>query len=178
MRLRDLVTESAIYELRQRCRELLAESVVDYLGVTLAALKHKKPSEMKLDIEHLASIVAGLKVLSNKEYRGAMTQDDVGINPSSAKELFKLFDDVAKDGNDPKNVADVFRALSKIAPNVFKKEAEALEALKSEDEATRKEAITKLDAFSTKVSQMFNKVKSMANSSDKSAEAPVASATA
>lgn len=181
MLLRDFVTESAIAELRVRVKDKLSESINDYMAVTIAQLKNKKPEELfkgsnpMINLENLASIIAGLKVISNREYRGAMTAKDIGINPNSAKELYKLLDDVAKDGKNPKDVEDVFRALKTMAPTMYKKEVEALEDLKSEDDAKRKEAITSLVTFATKIGQTFGKIKAAAQSGK---SAPAAGAAA
>lgn len=168
MKLRNLNEEIAIYELRKEISEVLAESISDYLATSLAQLKHEKD----VDLDRLAEIVAGLKVLAKPEHRETMTKDDIGINPNSFKELFDLLKSVPKDGkNPPKLVNDVFTALKAVAPSLHKKTREELEVLKSGEKAERDQMINKLTAFFTKANQLFMKLKTRATAAPETASA-------
>jgi len=166
MKLRDLVVESMIFDLRVQVGAVLGESVADYLSTAVAVLRAKKPEEIfgdspKIDLEQMAKIITGLKVLSNKEYRDSITKDDVGLNVQSAKEVFDMLNNVPKDGkNVPKTTDDIFTALKGLVPSLYKKELEKLEQLKDGDESDRKKEIDDLAALTTKVGQMFQSIKS------------------
>ena len=110
MKLRDLTNSTMLFELRRAVADVLSESIVEYLSMITAMLKNGKPEELfakdnpKVDIEQLAAMITGLKVLSNPDYRKAITDEDIGFNPSSAKDFFHLLDSIPKDGkNVPKH---------------------------------------------------------------------------
>lgn len=154
-------------EMRDRLTPL-AESVSEYLSSTMAILKNKKASDLfttdgkppLVDLELLGSIIASLKILGNKEYRQAMTKDDIGINPASMHEIFGLLDSVPRNGkNVPKDTLDTFKAINSIAPSLFKNEIQKLSALTSE--GPDKEAVLReLGSFISKEHQLFNRLKS------------------
>jgi hypothetical protein len=166
MKLRELVVETALIELRKLIADnFLFESVSDHLAVTIAKLKNKDPSKLfngspdGIDLDHLALILTGLNVLGNTDYRDAMTKEDIGIDPKNAQELFKLLDEVAKVGKDPEAVTVVFDKIKEIAPKVYTKKRAELDDLKSKDEAVRNQEIKKLEAYMHKVTQSYQKLK-------------------
>lgn len=165
MKLRHLVTESLIFEIRKLTQAMLAEAITDYLSTAIAKLKAKKNSSLdqsEVDLDQLASIMAGMKVLGTKEYRQAMTKDDLGIDPNNAEDLYKVLSSIPKDGkNIPKLTHEVFSALKELAPKVFKTEREALNGLGSED---RDQTIAKISTFASKVNQAFSKTKTASTS--------------
>ena len=155
-----------LFELRAQIGELLAESISDYLSLVVARLKSKTKEELflpgayKLDLDQLAEVIAGLKILSNAEHRETMTKDDIGINPNSYKDLYTLLKSVPRDGkNLPRLTGDVFTALKGIAPSIFKKTRQELEILETGSTGERKNLIDKISKFSTEINQMFYKVK-------------------
>lgn len=179
MKIRDLVAESAAYEVRKLVEQKLLESVSKHLSSIAAALKARKDDNadmMGVDPEQLANIITGLKVIGKKEYRDVITKDDIGINPTNAKELFSLLDKVPDKAQAKldKSSADIFRALSSLAQSLSKKDQEDIEMLGSDDEAKRRSAVNKLSSFASKVDQMYNQVKNVATkaaSADKSTSA-------
>lgn len=170
MKLRDLTNSTMLFELRRAVADVLSESIVEYLSMITAMLKNGKPEELfakdnpKVDIEQLAAMITGLKVLSNPDYRKAITDEDIGFNPSSAKDFFHLLDSIPKDGkNVPKLTAKAFDALKALAPSLYQKEVDAAEELKDGDDDQRKAGIKRLDTLSTKVGQMFQLLKTKAH---------------
>lgn len=144
---------------------VLSESIVDFLGATLAKLKHAHPEEVfsehnpdKVSIEELAKLITGLKIISNKDHREVITKDDVGINPNSAREVFQLLDDVKKDGKHDKDVMKIFGKLADLSPSIYNRELDKLKVLKKDGDA-HDAALMELEKFMLKVSQMFQKLK-------------------
>jgi hypothetical protein len=167
MKLRDLLVEAAIVDIRTMIVERLLENVNDYLSLTMAKLKNKKPEEafkagdpQAVDLDHLALIVTGLYILSNPDYRAGITKQDVGMNPNDLKELFNLLDQVNKQGKDPIAIQNVFKMLCNLAKPALKKKRAELDILQTGDDAERKHELQELEKFTLKVSQMFNKLKS------------------
>jgi hypothetical protein len=165
MRLVEFIIESTINQTRAHIRDNLFENVNDYLTTTLAKLNSKKPQDLfkagdpnTLDLNHLALILTGLKIIANPDYRAGLTKRDVGINPNDAKELFNLLNQVDKQGKDSTSVLNVFKSLCKMAPAALKQQREALDIFKTGDDAERKHAAQDLQKFVLKVAQVFNKV--------------------
>ena len=162
MKLNQLVLESAIHDFRSK----LNEDINQYLSLALGKIKNKSPEEVfdpkdpkSVSLDQLANVIVSLKILSNSDYRQSMTRRDVGINPNSAKEVFKLLTDIDKEGKDPVYVKKVIKALTALAPTAVQKQRKELEDLKSEDEAIRRKAIQKIEQFLHKVSQSYGKMK-------------------
>lgn len=163
MKLKDFILEAAIVEARNL---ILLETVNDYLSLVAAQIKNKKPADLfkdgdpkALDLDHLALIVTGLKIVSNPDYRGAVTKKDIGINPNDAKELFNVLNQVDKMGKDDQAVTNVFKALCKLAPQGLKKERAELDVFKTGSDAERNHELQELQKLVTKVSQMFSKLR-------------------
>lgn len=156
MKLRNISTDIALFELRDQIGNLLAESISDYLSLTLALLKNDK----SVDLDQLAEFITGLKVLGNSDHRDSLTKDDLGINPNSFKELFQTLSSITKDGkNMPRTTADVFTALKSITPSLFKKTRAELEILEKGTKGEKEQLIKKIQLFSTKINQLFYKLK-------------------
>jgi hypothetical protein len=166
MKLKEFIIESAIASARKHVRENLLENVNDYLSLVLAQLNNKKPQDLfkaddpkALDLNHLAMIMTGMKIIADPDYRAGITKRDVGMNPNDAKELFNLLNLVDKQGKDQDQIKNVFVALCKLAPGALKKQREELDILKAGDDAERKHEIANLQKFMIKTSQLFNKVR-------------------
>jgi hypothetical protein len=184
MKLRDLNESTMLFEIRHSIANILSESINEYLSQIVALLKNSKQEELfdkenpKIDLEQLASMITGLKVLSNPDYRKAMTDEDIGFNPSSAKDFFHMLDSIPKDGkNIPKLTDRAFVALKSLAPSLYQKEYDAAQELKDGDEEQVKAGIKRLDTLSNKVSQMFNLLKSKAQSKSSTNSTAAAAAT-
>jgi len=170
MKLKEFLVESALVEAKAYIRDNLFENVNDYLSLTLTKINNKKPQDLfkagpdMLDLDHLAMIITGLKIVSNPDYRAGLTKQDVGINPNDAKELFNLLNQVDKQGKDQSSVMNVFKALCKLAPQGLKNERTKLDIFKTGDDAERKHEAQELQKLVVKVGQMFNKIRTAANS--------------
>lgn len=172
MKLNEFILESALVEMRSFVANNLFEDVNQYLSMALAKIKNKKPEEAfkegdpnAVDLDHLTSIVIGLKILSNADHRDSMTKDDIGISPNDPKQFFKLLADVAKDGKDTNDVKAVFAKIAKLAPTAIKKQRTEFEELRSGEEAERKQVQQKLEQFILKVSQLYGKLRQAATTS-------------
>ena len=174
MKLQDFLLEATIVELRKHV-DVISEDVNQYLTLALAKIKNKSPDEAFKDgdstavnLDHLTSIVIGLKILANNDYRSVMTRNDIGIQASNPKELFKLFTDVSKDGNsDPSYVVKAFDSICKLAPTAVKKQRSEFEKLRSGSDAERRQVAQELEQFTHKVSQSYGKLRQQAQSSNK-----------
>jgi hypothetical protein len=156
MKLRQLSSEIALYELREQIGNLLAESISDYFALTAAKLRNDK----EVDLDQLAGFISGLKVIGDPDHRASMTKADIGINPNNVKELFNTLNSITKDGKGmPSLTADVFIALKTITPSLFKKTRAELEVLESGTKAQKSQAINDIQAFASKVNQLFYKLK-------------------
>lgn len=170
MKLKEFIVESALIEVRSYVANNLFEDVNQYLSLTLAKLKNKKPEEAfkdgdrnAVDLDHLTSIVVGLKVLANSDHRAALTKSDIGIQANDSKEIFRLFSEISKDGNDNPQVEKVFASIAKLAPTAIKKQRSEFEQLKSGDDAERNHIIQQLEQFLHKVSQAYGKLRQSSN---------------
>jgi len=163
MKIRELVISSARFELRKLVQEKLAEAINKHFTSTVAALKARDDedtSDRGINLDQLATIIAGLKVIGKSEYRDVMTKDDIGINPNNARELFSLLDKVP---DKPQaelagTQAEVFSSLAALAPSLLKKERAELALLTDKDANKRRTAVNQLSAFASKVDSMYNKV--------------------
>lgn len=176
MKLQQIVLESALVAAREAVRDMILEDVTQYLALTLGKLKNKSPEEAfksgdktAVDLDHLTSIVVGLKILANSDHRAAFTRDDIGIQPNNPKELFKLFNDISKDGTDPGYVKKAFERIGSLAPTAVKKQRAEFEKLKVGTDAERRSAVKELETFSNKVTQAFGKLRAQAQKSNHSA---------
>ena len=171
MRFYNFMIESTLESTEQYIKYQLIENINDFLSQTIAKLNNKKPDEIfksdnpfAINLDHLAIIMTGLRIISNPDYRTAITKDDVGMNPNDAKDLINVLNQIDKNGKDSIAVLNIFKALCKMAPNVLKKQREELNVLQAGDDATRKQEIQKLQRFATLTSQIFNKVQSASTS--------------
>jgi len=171
MKLKEFLVESALIEVRAHIRDNLFENINDYLSLTLAKLNNKKPQDLfkagspdEINLDHLAMIIAGLKVVANPDFRAGLTKQDIGINPNDAKDLFNLLNQVDKQGKDQGAVINVFKAVCKLAPQGLKNERAKLDIFKTGDDAERKHEAQELQKLVVKVGQMFNKIRTAANS--------------
>ena len=169
MKLKEFIIESALIETRTYIALELFENVNDYLALVLGKLKNKKTAELfktgdpnAIDLDHLAMIIAGLKIIANPDYRAGLTKADIGMEPNDAKQLFNLLNQVDKQGKDPMEVANVFKAICKLAPNAVKKQRATLDLLKTGDDAERQHEVQELSKFQIKVGQVFGKIKTAA----------------
>jgi hypothetical protein len=168
MKMRELLAEAMLVDLRALFESTLAEAINKRLLSAAAALSNRSASDRGLkgiDLEQLASLIAAVKVLSKEDYRSTMTRDDIGINPNSAQELFNFFDSVPDNFKEKLNhlPQEVVASISYLAPKIKRAELEKLEQLESRDEDERREAEQYLKTFAAKLDLAFNKVRSAAS---------------
>lgn len=157
MKLKHLLTEAAIVELRDVLSEALLESVTDYLATTTAMLKNGK----QVDLEKLAIIITALQVFGKSDFRQSMTRDDIGINPNDFKQLYLVLNSITRDGkNLPKLTDEVLTAIKSVAPSLYKKNLSDLKSYESGSKSQQAEIAKKVTAFMMKANQMFYKIKS------------------
>lgn len=171
MKLREFIIESAIVSAKAHIRDHLYENITDYLGLVIAQINNKKHEDLfkandpkAIDLDHLAMIITGMKIIADPDFRAGITKRDVGINPNDAKELFNLLNQVDKQGKDSEAVKNVFKALTNLAAPALKNQREELNILKTGDDAERKHMAADLQKIMTKTSQLFNKVRISAQS--------------
>ena len=156
MKLRQLNSEIALYELRTELGNLLSESISDYLSNVIALLKN----DSKVDLDQLAEFISGLKLLGSDEYRGSMTTADIGMNPNNFKELFQTLNSIPKNKADlPRATANVFLSLKTLAPSGFKKAREELKPFEDGSKSEKAQLIIELQKFATNVNKFFYKIK-------------------
>jgi deoxyribodipyrimidine photolyase len=160
MKLREIVLESALSEIRRVVEVHLLEDVNQYLALTLAQIKNKKKEDLKtIDLDHLTAVIVGLKVLSNSELRQSLSKNDIGIQPNDPKEIFKLFTDVSKDSKDPAYVKKVFDVIAKLTPTAMKKQRSELDKLSSDSDSEKQNVVRDIEQFMHKVSQAYGKLR-------------------
>jgi len=155
MKLQEFLLEQAIVA----ARPTLLENVSEYLSLVLGKLKNKG-AEAGIDLDHLAKVIVGLKIITDPTYRSSITKADVGVSLNNAQELYNLLNGVDKQGNDSKFVKSVFDALASLAPSGVKRQKAELDNLKSPDQAERDHEVRQLEQLVSKVAQIFGKIKS------------------
>jgi Fe-S cluster biosynthesis and repair protein YggX len=172
--LQSFLLESAISEFQKDYIDILSEDINQYLSTTLVILKNKKPEDAfkdsdpkAINVDHLAKVIVGVKVLGNQEHRSALTKTEIGFQASDNKELFKFLTDVARDGKDPTHVQKAFDFIAKLAPTAIKKQTIEIEKLKTGNDQERKQVIQDLEKFLHKVSQYYGKLRQSSNQTTK-----------
>jgi len=159
-----------LIKIREANDEVLCESVTEYLATVIAYLKSKKHEDLfntekpLIKVDHLASIVAGLRVLSDIEHRSILTKDDIHINPNNSHNLYDFMDSFPKNGKGtPALTLKVLKALKEVSPKTFASELQKFKGLKTKNDAERGKLTTELEKFAANVGTMFNKVRSIHN---------------
>lgn len=156
MLLRHLLINRYLEEAHQRPQlHMLLEDASTMLK---AAIKQAEGDKFqRIDLEQLADIITTLKLLTNADYRAAMTRDDVGIDPNNANELFDMLDRIP---NDPsrdltKTTRDFVRSVALMSKSMRSKELDELKKIAKGDAVARKD----LAAFSTKITQALDRLR-------------------
>lgn len=165
MLIKDLVVESMIFELRIQVKEVLTEAINDYLSMQISKLKRGDDLSDE-ELSNLAAIIATMKVLSVPQYRQAITKNDIGMDPNSAKDLFDFLKNIPRDGKFSTLTTKVFTSLKAIAPSIFKQELEDISAMRGATKQDRDQIINKVSSIATKIDQTFNKIKVSVNSKE------------
>lgn len=165
MLIQELLIIGAETSVRKKFNDLLLEDANKFILSAVAALKAQKPEQgdelRGVDIETLAKLITGIKIITKAEYRSAMTKDDVGINPNNAKELLDMLDTVP---NAPKDklqggAAKFFTAVSSLSKSMLEKTKELIKQAISTEKAERDAALKELTIFASKVDQMVAKLR-------------------
>jgi hypothetical protein len=163
MKVRDLNASTAAYELRAAARAKLSEAVNKHLTMIVDQLRAREGDDVDMkgiDVAQLAELITGLKVIGKRDFRAAITKDDIGVDPSNARDLFVLLDRVPDKPNAKLDdeASAVFKSLAALAPSMLKSEQSALSKLTSKDAAERLEAVNRLESLASKVDQMYSHV--------------------
>lgn len=144
----------------------LIEAVNSYLAKTVAELDARKDddSSTEIDFELLANMLTALKIVGNKDLRQSITKADVGYDPSSLADMFDVLSKVPDSPKItmPKDVDTFFKKVAGFATRAKKEELLAVQDLASADAKARTAALQKLKAFSTKIDQLYNTLKTAA----------------
>jgi len=177
MRLKQFLIESTITKATNVIAQL-DENVVDYLALVYGKLKNKKPEELfganakdGINLDQLALIITGLKIIAEPDYRAGITKRDVGVNVNDAKELYNFLNQVDKQGHNQSSIENVFKALAKLAGPSLKKQRQELEVLKLGDDAERQHMAQNIQKLQNKTSQIFNKIR-IASTSTRGVDIP------
>jgi hypothetical protein len=136
---------------------MLRESVSDYLGITLSRLKQGDPT---VDIEQLATVLSGLTVLTDQTQRQNISDDEIGMNPNSYQDMYKLLRMVPRDGKNLDHDTDyIFTALRTIAPGTFKKIRDELDIFKNGNRGQKQALLDSLRERVSGFNLFFQKVK-------------------
>jgi hypothetical protein len=170
MKIREIRHDIAGWDIKHRLNEELTESIDKHLSAISSALLKRDADDTSLlsvNINQLADLITVLRVLSNTDYRDAITADDVGLNPRNASELYALLDQVpdSRSGKLQSHQAAIVSAIVKLAPSVRAKELAKLKLLQSEDQAEREAAVKYVQQLAEKAAAAFKKVSQKAASS-------------
>jgi hypothetical protein len=157
MLLRHLFLERYVQDFHTNLKTVI---LVEDAGLLLQTAAKALKQGAKLDIEALADTITAIKLLTNKDYRQAMTKDDVGINVNSSKELARILDKVPSNAavEQPKDVRDFMRAVASLGKSMRKTELEKLQAA-LDNTKDREKAADELAEFATKLIAALKKLK-------------------
>ena len=165
MPFKDFLLEARLDEAAAQFNFPLVEAINSYVAKATAALNGRADDDASsagVDIEALADMVTALRVVSTRELRMGITADDAeGWDPNSAKDMYDVFSKVPDSPKTklPSDLARFFKTVSGMAPKIRKQEFEDLKVTLSDDENLRKKALAKLKAFTSRLDQLYNKLK-------------------
>jgi hypothetical protein len=142
----------------------LFEAINSYMAKAVAALDARPEGDhgaAGVDIIGLTNMLTTFKVISNRELRSSITKDDVGFDPNDVNDLFNVLNKVpdSPKAKLPSDVDKFFKDVAGLASKIKKGELTNVKGLVSSDEAERKKSIAYLKQYSTKVDQLYNKLK-------------------
>lgn len=115
----------------------------------------------KLDLEQLADIITAIKLLTDSNYRSAMTRSDVGIDPNNAEQLLKMLDTIPSDPAKqlPTAARDFVKSVALMSKSLRAKELASLKELTSSDRAKREQAHTSLGKLASLIASSLEKLR-------------------
>lgn len=145
----------------------LLEAVNGHLAKTLAALQARGDDDngsAGIDFKRLSDIVTTLRIIGSKELRGGITKDDVGFDPNNVDDIYDALSRVpdSPKASMPSDVGKFFKEVASLSNKMKKEELINLNNLLDKDPKVRQAALQKLKVLSTKVDQMYNKLKATA----------------
>lgn len=162
MLLRHLIIDRYLEALQKQPK---LHALLEDAGGTLMAAVRLAKSDLdkaeKLDLEQLADIITAIKLLTNADYRQAMTKQDVGIDPNNARDLLKMLDTIPSDPAKqlPSSTRSFVRTVALMSKSLRTKELEALKALVSTDASKRQAAQAELGKLASMVATALEKLK-------------------
>lgn len=165
MPFKDFLLEARLDEAAAQFSFPLVEAINSYVLKAATALDGRSDDDSSnagINIEALADMVTALRVVSTRELRMGITADDAeGWDPNSAKDMYDVFSKVPDSPKTklPADLGRFFKTVAGMAPKIRKQELEDLNILLDKDVNIRKKALGKLKAFTSKLDQLYNKLK-------------------
>lgn len=165
MLLRHLVINRYVEALQKEPK--LIALLEDAGGALMAAARTAKTDREKLeklDLEQLADIITAIKLLTNADYRDAITAKEVGIDPNNAQQLLKMLDTIPSDPTKalPSKTMEFVKAVAAMSKSMRAKELESLKKLLSASQSEREKAHTELGKLGSQVAAALEKLKAKA----------------
>lgn len=165
MLLRHLIINRYVEALQKQPK--LVALLEDAGGALMAAARTAKTDAEKfekLDLEQLADVITALKLLTNADYRDAMTRNEVGIDPNNAQELLKMLDTIPSDPSKvlPSKTKEFVKAVALMAKSMRAKELESLQKLRSKSQSERDKAHAELGRLASGVSAALERLRAKA----------------
>lgn len=165
MLLRHLVINRYVEALQSEPKMLaLLEDAGGALMAAARTAKTDREKLEKLDLEQLADIITAIKLLTNIDYRRAMTAREVGIDPNNAQQLLKMLDTIPSDPSKalPGKTMEFVKAVAAMSKSMRAKELESLKKLSSASQSEREKAHAELGKLASQVAAALEKLKAKA----------------
>ena len=158
MLLKHLVIDRLFYELRERPTICL---ILEDAVLILKTASHNPKKINAEEVETLADIITTIKLLTNSDYRSAMTRQEVGINPNKPTELLKMLDSIPSDPSKPLSAQTkrFVQAVASMSKKARDQERNEIKALLDPDSADSKSVIDRLKVFAEKTDQALIKLR-------------------
>lgn len=162
MLLRHLIINRYLEEVQRHPKLMsLLEDAGAMLWTAAKTAKTDREKTEKFDFDELADVVTAIKLLTNADYRQAMTKQDIGIDPNNADQLLKMLDSIPSDPTRalPKQTRDFVRSVALMSKSQRAKELEALKALVGPDQGARRKAQEDLAKLSDQIVKAIERLK-------------------
>ena len=162
MLLRNLILNRYLEAIHARpeLQVILEDAGVALMNAARTAKGDREKLE-KIDFEQLADIITAVKLLTNSDYRQAMTKGDVGIDPNNSEELLKMLDTIPSDPARalPGETKQVIKGIALMSKSTRAKELEALKTLVGPQGPERAKAQEALQALANQVIKAIDRLK-------------------
>lgn len=165
MLLRHLVINRYVEALQTEPRVLaLLEDAGGALMAAARTAKTDREKLEKLDLEQLADIITTIKLLTNADYRNAITAREVGIDPNNAQQLLKMLDTIPSDPTKalPAKTMEFVKSVALMSKSIRAKELDSLKKLLSPSQPEREKAHSELGKLASQVASALERLKAKA----------------